>query len=108
MAIWFSASETKGLRPRLVRLLDAARTIAGVPIVITAGKAKAGGPHKVHGSHPRGYGVDIRCASSRRRYLILAALFAVGFHRIGIYDRHIHADCDPTLPPQVVWMGKSK
>jgi hypothetical protein len=107
MAIWFTTTETEGLKPRLIAMLDAARTIAGVPFVITAGR-NTGGPHKTTGSHPRGYGVDIRCSHPRRRYLILAALFAVGFHRIGIYDRHIHADCDPTLPPQVVWMGKSK
>jgi len=37
-----------------------------------------------------------------------AALLQAGFRRIGIYDKHIHADIDKTLPQDVMWWGVSK
>ena len=41
------------------------------------------------------------------------ALRAVGFDRIGIYDKHLHADIamkadDPKYDQNVTWLGKSK
>lgn len=44
---------------------------------------------------------------SRARYLIVRGALGAGFTRIGVYDRHVHLDCDPDLPPRVLWEGVS-
>ena len=105
---FFSASEVKNLDQRLVLKLDIARGILGSPIVITSGwrtpeqNKKAGG---VKGSaHEKGLAVDIRAPSKEYRTRLVKALRDVGFTRIGIYDKHVHADIDDTKP-QVVWAG---
>lgn len=87
----------------LLLTLDDAREWAGVPFRITS-SYRAGDP----GAHGRGYAVDIACTESRARLKIVRALILEGFHRIGVYDRHIHADRDPTLPGEVMWLGESK
>lgn len=84
-------------------MLQSARTIAGIPFVITSG-VRPGDPR----GHGEGYGFDIRAHSGRARYKIVFALWVAGFTRIGVYDRHIHADCDPDLPTEVLWPGKSR
>lgn len=103
----FSAKEVAGLDPTLVKLLDWARDRAGVPFILTSGKREPGIGVE-NSAHEDGLAVDIRARDSRTRYKILQALLWVGFHRIGIYDRHIHADIDPDKPPEVVWFGISK
>jgi len=60
------------------------------------------------GSHPNGTGVDIKCDSSRARFLLLKALIMAGFTRIGIYKKHIHADLDPGKDQEVVWCKGEK
>lgn len=60
------------------------------------------------GAHGDGSAVDIRCSSSTDRYAIVKALTDAGFRRIGIYDRHIHADLSLTRPQSVMWTGRSK
>ena len=107
MAVWFSARETRGLDPELVRMLDQARGLSGVPFHISSGYRK--GDPLSHGEVP-GKGVDIKCATSRRRQLIYDALRAVGFTRIGVYDRHLHGDIAKgrKYPQNVTWVGKSK
>jgi zinc D-Ala-D-Ala carboxypeptidase len=47
--------------------------------------------------------LDIHCVDSHSRAIILKALIAEGFTRIGIYNTFIHADDDPTLPQDVIW-----
>ena len=49
--------------------------------------------------------LDIRCSDSRSRSIIVKALILEGFTRIGIYDTFIHADDDPSLPQDVMWVG---
>jgi hypothetical protein len=111
MARWFTAVEITGLDPRLVEKLDFARTAAGVPFKITSGRrtreanAAAGGVGA--SAHIRGLGVDLAAPSSGFRYAIVTGLIAAGFTRIGVYDRHVHADIDPSLPPRVMWVGAS-
>ncbi len=107
MAKWFSERETRGLDPELVRMLDHARGLSGVPFAISSGYRK--GDPLAHGLVP-GKGVDIKCARSRRRQLIYDALRAAGFTRIGVYDRHLHADIAKgrKFPQNVTWTGKSK
>ena len=102
----FSDDEVVGLQPAFVTRLDRAREAAGTPFIITEGLA-AGGSHVKQSAHEAGWAVDLRCSSSHQRFLILRALFAGGFTRIGVYDRHVHIDQDPTKPADVTWVGIS-
>ena len=98
--------------PDLVRRLDEARGWAGVPFVISSGIRTTDENRDLGGAedsaHVTGHGVDIACSGSRQRYQILRGLMDAGFHRIGIYDRHIHADTSPHNDPRVIWVGISK
>lgn len=108
---YFSHDETQGLDPRLLALLDHARGLAKIPFVITSGartpeqNSAAGGVQ--HSAHERGLAVDIACTGSHARMRIVAAAIKAGFRRIGAYDRHVHLDCDETLPQEVLWVGES-
>lgn len=82
----------------LLEMLQCARTLAGVPFIVNSGVRP--GDDGVHG---RGLAADIKATDSRTRYRILTGLLDAGFHRIGIYPRHIHADCDESLDHEVVW-----
>lgn len=87
----------------LLQMLDFARSLAGVPFVISS-SFRAGDS----GSHGRGLAVDLKCSFSADRYKILEALFRVGFRRIGVYRHHIHCDVDPDLDQGVFWYGSYK
>jgi hypothetical protein len=103
----FTDKEVEGLDRNLVAHLDQARESAGVPFILTETVA-SGGSHAENSSHARGMGVDIRAHGSRARFRIVYGLIVAGFHRIGIYSRHIHADMDHTLDWDVMWLGESK
>jgi len=104
MPTYFSEREVRGLDPGLVSLLDYARQLAGVPFVITCGlrtpeeNVAVGGA--ANSAHLRGLAVDLRAHDSESRFLILAALFKVGFRRFEVVaaDGHVHVDIDPSLP----------
>jgi zinc D-Ala-D-Ala carboxypeptidase len=108
---FFTDAEIEGLDSELVAKLDWARGRSGVPFVITSGKRSEDHNETVGGvkdsAHTRGLAVDLRCADGEVRYKMLNALFLAGFKRIGIYDKHIHADLDPSLPQEVAWVGIS-
>lgn len=112
MAKHFSEREVRGLKPELVAKLDQARGFAGVPFIITSGyrspedNTAAGGVED--SAHTRGEAVDLACSSSSVRHKMLSSLYLVGFNRIGVYDRHLHADVSSSLPQGVTWWGKSK
>ena len=55
-------------------------------------------------SHNKGLAVDISAKDSRTRGLILDALRAVGFNRIGIADTFIHVDLDMDKSQNVTWL----
>ncbi len=99
-------SDFSKMSPRLIAMLDNARHEAGVVFKLTSTYREC--PPDKPQPHARGYAVDIACVESRKRYRILVGLAAAGFTRIGIYDKHIHADCDPSLAPEVVWLGVSR
>lgn len=117
---YFSEAEVAGLDPTFAEMLDQMRTIATnmarvdnqppstAAIKITSGLRK-GDP----GAHGLGLAVDFACTASRPRYYLLRAALAVGFRRIGVYDRHIHVDIADSIvgperfPGEVVWHGKS-
>lgn len=109
---FFSDSEIKGLDKELCAMLDWARGRAGIPFVITCGLRTPDHNDLVGGvqdsAHLRGLGVDLACSDSPTRYKMVQALLLAGFKRIGIYNQHIHADRDETLPQGVIWIGISK
>lgn len=87
--------------------LDNARAEAGIPFVLNSAyrsvayersKGRSG-----NSAHTRGYAVDIRCNTSQNRMKIVRALLDNGFSRIGIGRTYVHADCDPSLPQEVIW-----
>jgi uncharacterized protein YcbK (DUF882 family) len=108
---YFSPEELKGLDQRLIVRLIRAREYAQVPFVITSGKrtpeenAAAGGVKG--GAHERGLAVDMAAPTSRIRFQMVRGLITAGFNRVGVYDRHVHADVDDSLPQQVLWVGTS-
>lgn len=106
MPLHFTDEEVAGLEPELVSRLDSARGFAKVPFIITEGRA-SGGSHVANSAHARGLAVDLRCSGSADRFKIVCALILAGFRRIGVYDKHIHADVDTSLPDGVLWWGRS-
>jgi len=90
-----------------VILLDLARTIAGIPFVITSGYRCEKHNKEIGGvsdsAHIKGLASDIKVKNSSDRYVILDALRKVGFNRFGIGPDFIHVDCDDTKPQNVIW-----
>lgn len=88
-------------------LLTEARIIAGIPFKINSGFRSISRNQKVGGtkdsSHTKGYAVDIRTNSSEERFKIIDAALKVGITRIGIGERFVHLDNDPTKPKNVIW-----
>ena len=86
--------------PELIRMLQVARDLYGKPIVITSGcrcikhNAVSGGTP--NSAHIQGKAADIATPTGADRYLLIKALLASGFGRIGINfkKRFIHADID--------------
>lgn len=93
--------------PELVRRLNLARELAGVPFEITsacrceAHNAAEGG--KPGSAHTTGQAVDIRVGDSRQRYAVLMGLLGAGFKRIGIGGDFVHADVAGHLPQPAAW-----
>lgn len=108
---FFSDDEVHGLDPELCAMLDWARGRAGVPFKITRGLSTPEHNEDIGGvkdsAHLKGLGVDLACSDSVSRFKMVQALLLAGFKRVGVYDKHIHADRDETLPQMVLWMGVS-
>jgi len=87
--------------------LDNAREFAGIPFNINSAfrtkekNTEVGG--KSNSSHLRGLAADISVTDSRTRFIVLNALIAVGFTRIGIADTFIHVDNDKDKSQDVIW-----
>jgi uncharacterized protein YcbK (DUF882 family) len=96
------------MHQEFLELLDDARDLAGVPFVINSGFRTEAHNRAVGGketsSHLSGWAADIRATTSNRRYLVVAALTAVGFTRIGCADSFVHVDMDPTKAQNVMWL----
>lgn len=107
----FDSPDQEGSGQRMdtafLEMLDRARSLAGVPFVITSGyrtkshnKAVGGVPSS---SHISGNAADISISTSHQRFLVVAALLKVGFTRIGIAENFIHVDNDHRKPSHVIW-----
>jgi len=92
----------------LLKMLDTARAVAGVPFKVTSSYRCAKKNESVGGvknsAHTRGTAVDIACSTSSDRFIILDALLTAGFERIGIAKTFIHADVDQELPQGLTWL----
>ena len=95
--------------PFLARL-DAARTLAGVPFVITSGYRCVRHNIVIGGSktsaHLDGWAADIAAEDPRTRERIIYGLIMAGFNRIGIKENMIHVDSHPDKPSNVIWSYK--
>jgi zinc D-Ala-D-Ala carboxypeptidase len=112
MAKWFSDADVFGLQPELVEKLDRAREVAGVPFIITSGfrdeehnRNLGGAPNS---AHLRGLAVDLNVVDSFTRYRVVFGLLAAGFLRVEVSPRHVHADCDSSLPHPVLFLGPDR
>ena len=100
------ACNYKPVKEELIERLNIARSIAGIPFVITSGyrcpkhNARVGGAP--NSKHTKGEAVDIRVRSSEERFRILASVVSAGFERIGVSDGFIHVDVHPADTP-VIW-----
>jgi len=87
--------------------LDQARDYANIPFYINSAfrtkekNTEVGG--KSNSSHLKGLAVDISATDSRTRFIVLNALIAVGFTRIGIANTFIHVDNDKDKSQDVIW-----
>jgi zinc D-Ala-D-Ala carboxypeptidase len=87
--------------------LDEAREYAGIPFIINSAYRSPQHPESIKNptsSHIKGLAVDISAKDSRTRGLILDALRAVGFNRIGIAKTFIHVDVDYDKSQNVTWV----
>jgi uncharacterized protein YcbK (DUF882 family) len=91
-----------------ISTLQTARNLAGIPFRINSGYRCRRHNRAVDGSrnssHLTGLAADIRVESSRERFLIVSALKAAGFTRIGIGDTFIHADMDGKKTGKLMWL----
>lgn len=91
----------------LVEKLDFARTICGIPFVVTSGyrcpkhNKEVGGD--LNSAHKDGLAADIETLDSSARFKIVSALLKVGFVRIGIGEGFVHCDIDASKPQNVLF-----
>ena len=94
--------------PKLISMLDEARGIIGIPLVISSGcrckqnNKDAGG--SITSSHLTGLAVDIKCYNSQTRYKLIMALSDAGFNRFGISKTFIHTDIDKLKPACLIYL----
>tara|TARA_R110000796_G_scaffold31086_4_gene82680 strand:- start:127 stop:450 length:324 start_codon:yes stop_codon:yes gene_type:complete len=105
MSTYFKNIE-ENMNESFLNKLDEAREYAGIPFIINSAYRSPGHPLSIKNptsSHIKGLAVDISAKDSRERFIILDALIAVGFSRIGIADTFIHVDMDFDKSQNVVW-----
>tara|TARA_A100001201_G_scaffold2475_2_gene6257 strand:- start:16857 stop:17231 length:375 start_codon:yes stop_codon:yes gene_type:complete len=92
--------------------LDDARGLAEIPFVITSGyRTKEYNEDLIRrnykasrsSSHLKGLAADIKCNTSRNRWIIINSLVLAGFSRIGVADTFIHVDLDTDKAQNVIW-----
>lgn len=94
--------ENTASRIAMLKMVNTAQALYGKPLRITSAYRDADPL-----SHGKGLAVDIAITGGYERKFLALALHKAGFKRIGLYDNHIHADTDTSLP-EAWWVGKSK
>ena len=96
------------MKQTTISKLDTAREVAGIPFVLTSAyrssehdrsKGRSG-----TGAQTIGRAIDIRCNTSRNRFLVVNALLKAGFKRIGVGKTFVHADDSETHDQEVIWL----
>jgi len=94
--------------PLLLYMLDEARSLAGIPFIITSGVRCPRHNREVGGTmdseHLYGEGADIAVNGSWERMVIVSALLKAGFKRIGVGKTFVHAGVSKNLPRPVMWV----
>ena len=108
----FDSPDDKGsgenMKEVALKGFDKARGYAGISFNVNSGfrtkkhNKKVGG--KANSAHTKGYAADFKCTNSANRLKMLTALIKAGCKRIGIAKTFIHADFDPKLPQEVIWL----
>ena len=96
------------MKQTTISKLDTARDVAGIPFVLTSAyrspeHARSKGRSGT-GAHTVGRAIDIRCNTSRNRFLVVNALLKAGFKRIGVGKTFVHADDSETHDQEVSWL----
>lgn len=90
-----------------LEMLDEARSVAGIPFVVTSGyRTESWNQHvggKKDSSHLSGCAADISCTTARDRFIIITSLLEAGFDRIGIGEDFIHVDIDWEKNAALIW-----
>ena len=105
MSKYFKDKE-ENMNVNFLAKLDEAREYANIPFIINSAYRSPEHPLSIKNpssSHIKGLAVDIGAKDSRTRFLIVDALLAVGFSRIGIADSFIHVDSDLDKSQNVIW-----
>ncbi len=100
----FRDDVNRRINKSLTMFLELAEKLGKIEFEITSALR----PEDSDSAHSEGWAVDIACSDSKHRAAIHAALTLAGFRRIGLYDRHVHADRSLTRPQNVLWIGRSK
>jgi len=95
------------MNPEFMQRLSDARNISIVPFKINSGYRTTAKNRKAGGvkdsSHLIGRAADIATPNSSVRFVVLNALMAVGFKRIGIGRTFIHVDDDVRKKQEIVF-----
>ena len=113
---WFTESEFdckcgcghNNVKDGLINAMDEARTLAGIPFIVTSGSRCPAHNARVStvGStspHLHGLAADISAPNSHTRWLIVGAAIKSGFNRIGLGPNFIHLDISTEYAQNVIW-----
>lgn len=104
----------KKMSPIFLEMLDEARDIANIPFQITSGYRtkehnetlkNRGFKASKNSAHLKGLAADIKCSTSKERWLIIDSLIIAGFTRIGIGQNFLHCDImdESSKTQNVIW-----
>lgn len=105
MSKYFTNIE-EGMSDSFLMKLDEARAYANTPFIINSAYRSPEHPLSIKNptsSHIKGLAVDIRIRNSRERFIVVDALLAVGFSRIGLGRNFVHVDSDVDKSDSVMW-----
>jgi len=97
----------ENMNEKFLLKLDEARAYANIPFIINSAYRSPSHKESIKNptsSHIKGLAVDIKAKDSKTRFLIIDALLAVGFNRIGVAKTFIHVDLDFDKSDSVLWV----